>query len=156
MVLIARLKWLAAAALAASCAMAVAGSAPRFEDYPAAARHTGRSAKPVLADAQSREYASMLRAAARGKPNFAGRYVLTSFGCGASCTMSAAIDAKTGAVAWLPFTVCCWEPEIDEPLQFKRNSRLLVVHGSRNEEGSGVHYYQFDGKQFSEIADAPK
>lgn len=141
--------------MAAALAMnpAVAGAAPHFGDY-AAPGYTGRTAKPVLADAQSRQYATMLRQAARRKPNFAGRYVLASWGCGASCTMSAAIDAKTGAVVWLPFTVCCWEPGIAEPLQFKRDSRLLVVHGSRNEQGGGVHYYQFDGKQFSEIADA--
>lgn len=133
---------------------AVAVSAPHFEDFPATAS-TGRTGKIQLADAKSREYASVLRDAARRKPNFAGHYVLASWGCGASCIMSAAIDAKTGAVTWLPFTVCCWEANIDEPLGFRRNSRMLIVHGSRDEQGSGVHYYKFDGGRFSEIEALP-
>jgi hypothetical protein len=125
-------------------------AAPRFEDYPATS-FSGRTGKVHLEDAKSRQYATMLHDASRRKPNFAGRYVLASWGCGASCTMSAAIDAKTGAVTWLPFTVCCWETNIREPLEFRPTSRLLIVHGSRDEQGSGVHYYNFDGRQFLEV-----
>lgn len=130
---------------------AAANATPHFEDYPATSL-TGRPGKVLLVDAKSRKYASMLRDASRRKPDFAGRYVLASWGCGASCTMSAAIDARSGAVTWLPFTVCCWGTDIAEPLEFRPNSRLLIVHGSRDEQGSGVHYYTFDGRQFSEIS----
>jgi hypothetical protein len=140
---------LAAAAVAVAPA-AVAAAAPRFKDYPASS-FSSRTAKLHLEGAKSRQYATMLRAAARRKPDFAGHFVLASWGCGASCTMSAAIDAKTGAVTWLPFTVCCWETSIREPLEFRPNSRLLIVHGSRDEQGGGVHYYDFDGRRFSEI-----
>lgn len=126
-------------------------AAPRFEDYPASS-FSGRTAKVHLEVAKSRQYATMLRDASRRKPNFAGHYVLASWGCGASCTMAAAIDAKTGGVTWLPFTVCCWEPNILEPLEFRPNSSLLIVHGSRDEQGSGVHYYNFDGRQFVEVS----
>lgn len=130
---------------------ATASAAPRFGDYPANS-FSSRTGKLRLEDAKSRQYATMLRDASRGKPNFAGHFILASWGCGASCTMSAAIDAKTGAVTWLPFTVCCWEANISEPLEFRPDSRLLIVHGSRDEQGSGVHYYNFDGRRFSEIA----
>jgi len=146
-----RLNLLLAIVLATLSALAVA--TPRFENFPATGS-TGRTGKVQLVDAKSREFASVLRNAARRKPNFAGHYVLASWGCGASCTMSAAIDAKTGAVTWLPFTVCCWEANIQEPLEFRRNSHLLIVHGSRDEQGSGIHYYKFDGRQFSQIEDA--
>ncbi|UOD31788.1 hypothetical protein INH39_08930 [Massilia violaceinigra] len=130
---------------------ASAGAAPRFEDFPVSAVHRGATARPLLADAQSRNYATQLRHAAAGKADFAGRYVLATWGCGASCTMSAAIDAKTGAVSWLPFTVCCRDADVDAPLDYKLTSRLLIVHGARNEQGGGTHYYQFDGKRFAEI-----
>ncbi|KQV32792.1 hypothetical protein ASC93_03010 [Massilia sp. Root335] len=68
--------------------------------------------------------------------------------------MGAAIDAKTGAVAWVPFTVCCWNLEITEPLEYRRESRLLIVHGSLDEQGAGsaVHYYEFDGTRFAPVA----
>lgn len=59
--------------------------------------------------------------------------------------MAAAIDTETGLAAWLAFTVCCWSMQVKEPLEFRRTSRLLVVHGSRNEQGAGdeIHYYEF-------------
>ncbi|MDL2358168.1 MAG: hypothetical protein QFF03_23200 [Pseudomonadota bacterium] len=128
----------------------VALAAPRFADYPASS-FSGRSANVRLVDPKSRQFATMLRDASRRKPDFAGRYVLASWGCGASCTMTAAIDAKTGAVSWLPFTLCCWRADIVEPLEFRLDSRLLIVQGSRNEQGSGTHYYTFDGRRFSEV-----
>ncbi|MCE3607129.1 hypothetical protein LXA47_26530 [Massilia sp. P8910] len=133
-----------------------ASAAPRFADYPAPAIYQGRGAQPLLADAHSRHYATRLRDAATEKPDFAGRYVLATLGCGASCTMSTAIDAKTGAVAWLPFTVCCWDADVEDHLEYKLNSRLLIVHGARNEQGGGTHYYQFNGKRFAEIRTPPR
>ncbi|NHZ83561.1 hypothetical protein F2P44_30475 [Massilia sp. CCM 8695] len=135
---------------------ALAGAAPRFEDYPVAAIYQGAGARPVLADPHSRNYATRLRSAATQKPDFAGRYVLATWGCGASCTMSAAIDAKTGAVTWLPFTVCCWDADVEDHLEYKLDSRLLIVHGARNEQGGGTHYYQFNGRRFAEIRTPPR
>lgn len=137
-------------AVIAVAPVAFAAAAPRFQDYPANGS-SGRTLKLRLDDARGRQYSTMLRDASRGKPNFAGHFILASRGCGASCTMAAAIDAKTGAVRWLPFTVCCWEADIHEPLEFRPDSRLLIVHGSRDEQGSGVHYYSFDGPRFSEV-----
>jgi len=65
--------------------------------------------------------------------------------------MSAAIDAKTGQVIWLPFTVSNWPAEVKEPLEFRRDSRLLIVRGSRNEADSqaDIAYFIFDGQQFT-------
>ena len=129
---------------------------PSFSEFPANA-YTGPQAKVRLAEKKSQQYASVLRAAARGRPNFAGHYVLATWVCGSSCVMGAAIDAKTGAVAWLPFTVCCWDLNITEPLDFRNDSRLLIVHGSRNETGAGneVNYYVFDGRKFTMLAKQP-
>jgi hypothetical protein len=131
-------------------------AAPRFEEFPALV-YTGQRAGVQLRDAQSREYASALRAASRQPVNFAGRYVLTTWGCGASCVMGAAIDAKTGSVTWLPFTVCCWDLKITEPLEYRPDSQLLILHGSLDEKGAGseVHYYDFDGRRFAPIKHAP-
>jgi len=71
--------------------------------------------------------------------------------------MAAAIDAKTGAVFWLPFTVCCWDIHVTEPLEFRPDSRLLIVHGSRNEQGAGsdIHFYDFQGTQFRLLQHGP-
>lgn len=133
---------------------AQSGAASEFSDFPASA-YRGRAAAVQLMDARSRDHASALRAAARGRPNFAGHFVLATWGCGASCVMGAAIDARTGAVAWLPFTVCCWTIDVSTPLEYRRDSRMLIVHGSRDEQGAGgdAHYYAFDGRRFAPLAE---
>lgn len=128
-------------------------AAPRFEDFPATL-YAGKSAAVDLNGAKGRQYASELRLASRQAVNFAGHYILATWGCGASCVMGAAIDAKSGSVTWLPFTVCCWALEITEPLQYRRDSHLLIVHGSLDEKGTGneIHHYKFDGRRFAPIA----
>jgi hypothetical protein len=111
----------------------------------------GQRAAVRLEDPKSRRFATMLREGAAHQENFAGHYTLASWGCGASCVMTAAIDAKTGAVAWLPFTVCCWSLDVTEPLEYRLDSRLLIVHGSRDEHGGGTYFYEFDGRKFQLI-----
>ena len=129
-------------------AQAVDAGVPRFEDFAVSNTFAGKAAKVRLVSADDKEYATRIREASRQKPNFAGHYVLASWGCGASCVSSVAIDAKTGRVTWLPFTVCCWDVHVQGPIEFRRDSRLLVVHGSRNEAGGGTYYYALDKDEF--------
>lgn len=94
-------------------------------------------------------FRTRLREAAKDKANFAGRYILTAWGCGTTCLMGAVIDAKTGNVHWWNFTVCCWGFDIDDkfrPIEFPLNSRLIVFSGARNEkEGDiGAHFYKLE------------
>jgi hypothetical protein len=72
--------------------------APRFSDYPASP-HAGPNAAPdVDSDPRSRRYRTQLRAWAKEKANFAGRYILATWGCGTSCTEIAIIDTASGKV----------------------------------------------------------
>ncbi|CAN7254543.1 hypothetical protein LJR230_000964 [Trinickia sp. LjRoot230] len=122
-------------------------SMPKFEDFPAQVYH-GKIASVRIASAQDREFRSRLRESSGQKPNFAGHYSLASWGCGASCVMTVAIDAQTGRTTWLPFTVCCWATDVDEPIKFKADSRLVEITGARNETGGGTYYYVIDKKGF--------
>jgi hypothetical protein len=126
----------------------VGARTPDFADFPVKEIYTGRPAKVRLVSPQDRQFATRIREASRQKVNFAGHFILASWGCGASCVMTVVIDAKTGVVAWLPFTVCCWDADVDEPIAFRRDSRLILVRGSRNETGGGTYYYAFDRDQF--------
>jgi hypothetical protein len=144
-----------AVALALSLASALAfakGAPPAFGAFPVATHIETRSATVRLQSAQDKQFKTALREAFRQPVNFAGHYILTTIGCGASCVLAAAIDATTGRVAWLPFNVCCWPADIDEPLAFRRDSELLVIHGQRNEHGPvGPHYYRFSAGRFTEL-----
>jgi hypothetical protein len=136
--------------------------ASRFDDFPvpAAEQFKGKPAAVKLTSAQARRYRTMIREGAREGSNFAGHYTIVQWGCGAGCVQFAVVDAKTGAVFMPPFYVGprafvegqTGEPE--EPLQFRVDSRLLIVSGSRNEKGEGVYYYKWDKNRLTLIATA--
>lgn len=121
---------------------------PRFTDYPVSERYTGKTAPLVLSRA-AREFRTRLRQAAREKPNFAGRFIVATWGCGTECVEGAIIDARTGHVFMLPFSLCCWAATgVDEsfkPVEFRPNSSLIVLSGARNEkEGDlATRFYRF-------------
>lgn len=118
----------------------------RFEDYPVAVTFKGRN-HPVVLDANSRTFRTRLREAGREKPNFADHFVVTTWGCGTGCVMGAIVDAAAGKVQWFPGTICCWY-EMDEevePVEFRRNSRLIILNGMINEKGDVARrYYKFE------------
>lgn len=138
-----------------ACHFGVALAATQgFGDYPAQPLYHGPTATPALRSAQDKCYRTMIRTAASGeKVNFAGHHILSAFGCGGGCLQIFALDARTGEVHWLPFTVS-WGPEDASfdteimPLDYRIDSALLVVAGSRNEHGHGIYRYVFEHGQF--------
>ncbi|MFD1557950.1 hypothetical protein ACFSHT_20370 [Paraburkholderia silviterrae] len=103
----------------------------------------------TFADTRAQQYQTAIRDAAKGPINFAGRYILASWGCGAGCVMAAAIDATSGRATSLPFSVSDWPLDVTEPLSYRANSCLLIVRGSRDESAEhGTYYYAFDGNAF--------
>lgn len=121
---------------------------PNFKDYSVTPETTHAQASAKLTTAQTRRYATQLREAQKHPVDFAGNFVMASWGCGAGCVMAAAINATTGAVTMLPFTVSDWPLDVTEPLSYRKDSSLLVVRGCRSEKGKGTYYYNFDGKRF--------
>lgn len=122
---------------------------PLFKDYPAGDVYKGPTA-PLVLKRDDLIFKTRLRWAAKNqKPNFAGHYILTTWGCGAQCVMGAVIDAKTGKVYWWNFSICCWGFDTDDrfnAIEFRPESRLIVFSGLRNEKDGddGAHFYLFD------------
>ena len=132
---------------------------PHFKDYPVSAVYTGINA-PVVLGLDDRMYRTRLREASKEKPNFAGHYIVTFWGCGTECVMGAVVDAKSGRVYWWNFTVCCW-PNVDlkfQPIEYRLNSKLIVFSGARNEkEGDvGAHFYKFERGRFVHVRSVVK
>jgi hypothetical protein len=121
---------------------------PKFEDYRVTQRFEGKNAKTVLRTRADRQFRTRLREASQEKVNFAGHYVLSVWGCGGGCLMGLVIDARSGRVDWIPFNLCCWPLDVEEPLDFRLDSRLIVFTGSRNEKGQGIYYYKFERNRF--------
>jgi hypothetical protein len=146
--------WLALACsvLICTCAQAQAQDKSDFATYPVTEHFSGKPAALRLVSKQDHEFRTALRRAAQASPNFAGHFILTSVGCGASCVMTAAIDAKTGKVAWLPFTLCCWDEQVREPIAFRLDSDLIILHGRKNEGESGTWMMRFVDGKFAPIS----
>lgn len=143
-------------ALSLAPAAAAQQSAPRFEDYPVREVYTGPVHAPVLATREQRQFRTRLRDTASGKPNFAGHYILGLWGCGSGCVMGGVVDAKTGQVTMLPFTVCCWRDDIPDdfqPIDVRVDSNLVIVEGAIDENYSdnGKRYFTFQNGRFTKI-----
>ncbi|MBI1761453.1 MAG: hypothetical protein HYR56_08470 [Acidobacteria bacterium] len=130
-------------------ALAQSKNFPRFETYPVRAHFTGQPAAPQLPQPRARLYRSAIRDAVSAGPNFAGHYTLARWSCGPNCVSFALVEARTGRL-YLPSTlkrVYVVADQDEDVLQFRLDSRLLIVAGTRNGRGSGRYYYHWDGQR---------
>ena len=140
----------------------IPADAPRFEDFPAEP-YSGKNAAPKLkSDAKARMYRTRLAEWAKEPPNFAGHYILATWGCGASCTQITIIDAKTGKVffpngarynaAVNVHADLLGDGDLSDlwhgsgAVKFRQDSRLLVLIGMPEEkvEKRGISYYVWE------------
>jgi len=107
--------------LLAAAASAQTAGLPQFSDYPAGPLYRGRVAPLVESSSPTaRTYRTATREDMAEGVNFAGHYVVATFGCGTECVSGHIVDAKTGrSVADLPFNLPYTE--------FHPNSRLITV-----------------------------
>ncbi len=132
---------------------------PQFRNYSVKSVYKGKNASVQIGE-KERMFRTRLRAAAKEKPNFAGHYVVTSWGCGTTCLMGAIIDVKTGKVYWWDFSLCCWGNVDDgfNPIEIRKNSNLIIFSGTRNEgDGDyGSHFYKFENGKFEFLETVPR
>lgn len=78
--------------------------------------------------------------AKKQKPNFAGHYVLDSFGCGTGCMATAIVDLRTGVVYRAPFH----EPTYGER-SYRADSRLVEFSKYDYFKANSPEMMQVDG-----------
>jgi hypothetical protein len=137
---------LASALLLAAGAAVAQERLPRFANYPVTDSYKGNVARPKFRTREEYEYRTRLRdvVSRDDKPNFAGRYYVATWGCGSACVSSGIVDARTGLVTMVPFTISGWREVHNafESVDYRPNSRLIVFSGERNEKGDmGQHFY---------------
>jgi len=135
-----------------------------FRDY--AVHVTPDRRQPVRPDVRSGRahlYRTRIGEEAEQGPNFADRYTIIQIGCGAATLCIAIADARTGHVYFPPelrsaeaLLVDTGGVEIDT-LSFRRDSRLLIVVGSPNEQPrrAGISYYTWRSGRLSLIRFTP-
>ena len=135
------------------------GAIPAFTDYAVKAQKDLVRPKLKLNNNFSRMFKTRLRKGMQENPvDFAGHYVIVTFGCGNGCLYGGYIDAETGQAMEIPFSVSppglFREPD---PIEHKANSRLLIVRGNLNEaDGPAMKYFfSLQGSKIKPICYAP-
>jgi hypothetical protein len=125
---------------------AEAGQSPRFLDFAVTNVFKGNPAAVDLStNSQARLYRTQLRRQAAEGPNFAGHYKIAIWGCGSSCAAFAIVDSQSGHVYFppeLPYVTWTGYEGTNFGLQYRIDSKLLVLHGSPEEKPQiGTFYY---------------
>jgi hypothetical protein len=104
---------------------------------------------PDVTTGRARLYRTEITMLSKKGANFAGHYTILGIGCGAATICVAIVDSYTGHV-FFPAKLLSIEALLVDTkgydlkiLNFRRNSRLLIVFGSPNERQgkAGAHYY---------------
>lgn len=136
-----------------------ASDTPRFEQYPALGAFTGRNAAPDLSTEDAQMYRTRIAQTARMKPNFAGHYIIGTWGCGTGCSRGVIVNAVTGKVVFLPESeqvgFLCHPPDPDPvdiaAVDFRTDSRLLIVNQVTKEYVIRSDYFIFDGARLMHL-----
>ncbi len=141
---------------------------PQFKDYPVKKIYSGKNASLIL-DSFGKQYRTRLTEAIQnGKPGFAGRYIVTGWGCGTGgCNTGAIIDAITGRA--YPFPVSLSSVTVEDANGeyqdyqeqiYKLDSRLMIfagnLEGSEHTDGDDmIEFYEFRNGKFIFIKSMP-
>jgi hypothetical protein len=110
-------------------------------------------------------FSTRMKEAAHERPNFAGHYRITFWGCGSDCAAGAVIDLQTGNVYPPPLAlkgngwqhwISCTATFEDIGYEFHVNSSLLIARCGFNYSPQGknqpdVYYVLWEGNRFREL-----
>lgn len=138
----------------------MAQKAPTYSQFPAKVENKTANKVNLQSHPEAKFYRTNLKnALANSDVNFAGKYILTYWGCGSGCRQGAIIDTQTGN-AFFPVElqgVFAGGIELGnhDMLEFKKNSNLLIIYGyagggfkPETATQHGMYYYQWNGKAF--------
>jgi hypothetical protein len=135
---------------------------PTFTQYAARVEKIRNVRVNLKSHKNANTYRTNLRNAAKQGVNFAGHYILTTWGCGTNCSVSAIIDARNGEV-FFPDQLegsgfgFCELPDDTEPIVYRADSRLLVLSGFKGGDLNlragrcGIYYLEWTGTNFKQV-----
>jgi hypothetical protein len=133
---------------------------PTYKQYSAKVERKTAKKVNLKSHAEAKFYRTNLKKAlANSDINFAGKYILTYWGCGSGCTQGAIIDVHTGNVFFPLELQGVYAGGLTlgnhDMLEYKKDSNLLVIYGyagggfkPETATNHGIYYYQWNGKAF--------
>jgi hypothetical protein len=128
-----------------------------FEQYPVEIISAPANKKPILTTKLAKQYKTVITNAMQEPVNFAGHYRVVTWGCGTDCRGFAIVDKVSGVTYTLPGVefVAGLMGNAEARIQFKTDSRLFIITGSKNDENEGKFYYLWSGKELKLLATFP-
>jgi hypothetical protein len=148
--------------LAVSLSVSAQSPTPTFTQYAAKVERINNVKVNLRSHKNANMFRTNLRNAAKEGVNFAGHYILTTWGCGTNCSQSAIIDARNGKV-FFPRELegagfgFCELPDDTEPIVTQADSRLLILNGFKGGDLSvenapcGIYYLEWTGRNFKQV-----
>lgn len=136
---------------------------PDFNQYRVTVERAAAKSIDFRHSPDARSFRTRLTSALRRGVNFAGRYILTGWGCGTGCISGAIIDARTGRVYFPRALGGMGSGTTDdgeyteEPLRYRKNSRLLILTGvpgtaeGKEELSMGEYFYEWRNNRLNLI-----
>jgi hypothetical protein len=129
---------------------------PTFSDFPIKQQSIAKIAQPDVSRGRAHSFRTRLREGATQGPNFAGHYTVVLWGCGTDCIEFAIVDTIDGDVYFPPFPTVesvIRHDDKDHPtvipkkVEFRLDSRLLIVWGVIDKNDLHTHYFEWTGKE---------
>lgn len=122
-------------------------------------RKIASPAPPNVKSGRAHLYRTVIKEGAKLGPNFAGHYTIIRIGCGAATACLAIADSESGNVYFPPNLKSAEALLVDtgkinvDTLNYRRDSRLLIVVGSPNEkiDRAGISYYIWQSEKLKLI-----
>lgn len=141
---------------------------PQFKNYPVEQIYTNEN-HPLILNEFGKKYKTRLSYALKhDKPNFAGHYIVVTWGCGTGgCNTGAVVDAITGEAYPFPISISSvsplkpeYENDNGQELIYKLKSRIIVfagnLDGSTNGNGEDtIEFYEFKDGEFVFLKSIP-
>jgi hypothetical protein len=137
-------------------ATAQSKSLPRFKEYPARI-FKGKPVPAKISGSRARMFRTVIREGAKAGPNCAGHYTIVTWTVGLNLLQLAIVDAQSGKIYFPPqlFQIAApfkpSELDAEYEVDFRFNSRLLIVAGDRmgigDDEEYGKFYYEWRNNQ---------
>ncbi len=134
---------------------------PDFADYPVKEIYKGKPARPQIVTPYQKQFRTRIRQSMQQGPNFAGHYIVATWGCGSGCMQFVVTDAVSGRVYDPPMKSVAFHfgPDAEhgpqkypDMVNVRPDSALLVVEGCPEEgDECGRFYYHFEKGKFTPL-----
>ncbi len=133
---------------------------PLFENYPTKTTEIKLTQKLNIGTPFARRFKTMLSQELKRGPDFAGKYRIVRIGCGSGCVGLAVLDCEVGTAYDAKMTVEQSNKELfnlGERIEYRKDSRLLVLRGCINEEKErcGVSQFEWVGDGLKQVSFTP-